>query len=465
MKKSLLRIACGLFAVSSVLSADAYSFVADNVYYDIITGTTNCKVTYKDKKYNSYSGDVVIPEKVIYNGQTYTVTETGDYCMRNCSDLTSVKLPSTLVTVGKGTFSKCSLLTSVDVPASVTTIATFAFNDCPKLEQVTLHEGVKTIESNAFLAVVSMKSITIPQTVTEIGGWAFKNCVSLTEFNVPANVASIGNNAFQGCVNMANINVAADNAAYSSIDGVLFNKDKTVIIAYPGGRTATSYTIPDGVKEIGFAAFNQHSITVAGSEVEDTFLATVNIPETVTILGNSAFEGLVSMKEIAIPKGVTKVGNATFRGCRSLESVDIPDAVTLIDSYAFKGCEALKSATIGSSVATVNREAFAGCTALTSIVSNAVTPPAASKAFVDEATYTAATLQVPDGSVDDYKAAAFWSNFTQIKSAGVNDVITDATAVPVEYYDLRGIRYSEPRSGLNIVRMSDGSVRKVRVVR
>ena len=180
-------------------------------------------------------------------------------------------------------------------------------------------------------------SLVIPSTlrVTSIGDYAFSGCDSLTSVTIPDSVTSIGDHAFSGCDSLTSITVDANNKYYSSADGVLFNKNKTALIQYPIGNTRTSYTIPNSVTSIGNCAFNCcHSLT------------SVTIPNSVTNIGANAFYNCTSLTSVTIPDGVQSIGEWAFDACISLTSVTIPDSVTSIGDHAFSGCTSLTNITV-----------------------------------------------------------------------------------------------------------------------
>ena len=167
--------------------------------------------------------------------------------------------------------------------------------------------------------------------VTSIGGKAFYKCSSLTGVTIPNSVTIIGSPAFNGCSNLNQINVDTANTKFSSVNGVLFNKDKTKLIRYPEGKTDTAYAIPDSVTSIGSSAFYDCSS-----------LTSITIPNGVTSIGYYAFSWCDSLTSITIPDSVTIIGYRAFWDCTSLTSITIPDSVTNIDSKAFSGCSSLK---------------------------------------------------------------------------------------------------------------------------
>ena len=276
---------------------------------------------------------------------------------------------------------------------------------------------VTTIGSSAFSGCTSLTSVEIPSSVTSIGSYAFDGCTSLTSVTIPSSVTTIGNDAFRGCTSLESITVDENNTAYKSIDGVLYNKDGTILICYPAGKKDTSFTIPNSVTSIGNYAFygctSLTSVEIPSSvtSIESwafcycTSLKSVEIPSSVTTIGEAAFEDCTSLESITIPSSVTSIEYWAFLGCTSLKSVNylgtieqwcditfdnysenplnngamlylngvlvtdlvIPNTVTEIKAYAFEGCTSLESITIPSSVTTIGEDAFRGCTSLTSV--------------------------------------------------------------------------------------------------
>ena len=222
---------------------------------------------------------------------------------------------------------------------------------------------VTGIGDRAFSGCKGLASITIPNSVTSIGWSAFNNCSSLTSITIPDSVTSIGDEAFDDCEKLTQINVDKANTVYSSVNGVLFNKNKTELIRYPEGKADTSYSIPDSVTSIVIGAFYNCSS-----------LTSITIPDSVTSIGIGAFYNCSSLTSITIPNSVTSIGNFAFFRCSSLTSVTIPNSVTSIGDSAFSWCSSLTSITIPNSVTSIGDRAFAGCSSLTSVtIPNSVT--------------------------------------------------------------------------------------------
>ena len=224
-------------------------------------------------------------------------------------------------------------------------------------------KSVTSIGNYAFEYCENITSVTIPDSVTSIGFCVFSNCTSLTSITIPNSVTSISGGAFENCTSLTAINVASENSNYVSVNGVLYNKDKTTIICYPAGKKDNNYKIPDSLTEIDDYAFNGC-----------ISLSSVTIPNSVTSIGVYAFEYCASLKSITIPDSVPLVGPGAFSNCTNLTSVTIQNGVMYIGNEAFANCTSLTGITIPDSVTWIGRYSFGGCTNLTSItIPNSVT--------------------------------------------------------------------------------------------
>ena len=236
--------------------------------------------------------------------------------------------------IGNGAFFWCEYLTSINIPNSVTTIGNGAFSRCS-----------------------SLISINIPNSVTTIGRGAFSRCNSLTSIIIPNSVVTIIGNPFYFWYG----NLYNESKAFIYEDHVLFNKNKTTLIAYIAREK--NYTIPNSVTTIGEGAFN-------GCH----FLTSIKIPNSVTTIGEGAFNGCYSLTSINIPNSVTTIGKLAFNGCYSLTNINIPNSVTTIENRVFIDCKSLTSINIPNSVTTIGESAFACCRSLIRInIPNSVT--------------------------------------------------------------------------------------------
>jgi hypothetical protein len=259
-------------------------------------------------------------DKYVYldlSGSTFTSIEGAAF--EYCKNLTGVIIPNSVTEIGGGAFEACSGLANITIPNSVTSIGEVAFSCCTGLTSVTIGSGVTTIGERAFDSCPGLTSVTIPNNVTSIEFMAFSYCTSLANVTIGSGVTSIGIGAFAACTSLAAINVASGNTEYSSANDVLYNKDKTTLIKYPGAKAGT-FTIPDSVTNIGVNAF-------------------------------SGYGGLTS---VTIGNSVTTIEGAAFAGCTGLTSVTIPDSVTTIEAYAFFDCSGLTGVTFEGTITSAN---------------------------------------------------------------------------------------------------------------
>ena len=358
-KKIISVLLSILMIITSVPLMAVESFAADEITSGVtgdctwsldgtvLTISGNGKM---EKNYiNKYpSWGLSITKVVIENG----VTSIGGMAFAGCTSLTSIVIPDSVTEIGAYAFWGCAL-TSVNIPDSVTEIGAYAFDNCSSLTSVNIPDSVKSISDHAFLG-----------------------CDSLTSINVPDGVTSIGDGVFDGCTNLKRIDVAEDNKNYCSIDGVLFNKDKTKLIKYPSSKKDESYTIPDSVTSIDSFAFEEctslTSIVIPDSitNIETaafhycTSLTSITIPDSVTSISNRVFDNCISLTRITIPDSVTSIGDEAFYNCESLTNVTIPDGVTSIGDEAFCFCHSLTDVTIGDGVTSIGEDAFYCCTSL-----------------------------------------------------------------------------------------------------
>ncbi|MBQ9078527.1 MAG: leucine-rich repeat protein [Ruminococcus sp.] len=248
------------------------------------------------------TGNVVIPN---------SVTKIANNAFYECKGLTSVTIPDSVTSIGIYTFKYCHGLTSITIPDSVTSIGSRAFEYCSGLTSITIPDSVTSIGDDAFLATPWLRSkqeedplvivngiltdgktckgdVVIPDSVTSIGGCAFEYCQNLTSITIPASVTSIGENAFSSCEYLTSINVDSENKYYASEDGLLCNKDKTLLIQFPNGKNIPKYAIPDCITTIGDYAFKGCNLT------------TVTIPDSVTAIGAYSFVYCKKLNSITI---------------------------------------------------------------------------------------------------------------------------------------------------------------------
>ena len=333
----------------------------------------------------------------------------GGLAFRGCNGLISLAIPSSVTSIGFSAFEGCSGLTSLSIPSSVTSIGYSAFRGCSGLTSLTIPSSVTSIGYSAFEDCTGLTSLAIPSSVTSIDRYVFENCSGLTSITIPSSVTRIGDSAFEGCSGL------------------------------------TSLTIPSSVTRIGDSAFEGCS-----------GLTSLTIPSSVTSIGSGAFEDCTGLPnlyyiiddeiETYLSKGHPYIGVECgieyYLNDKKITSVVIPSTITELGEYAFQNCRDLTSVYVSWSVPNSASSAFSG---------------------VD---ISKITLYVPQGTETDYFLADVWGDFGKIvefDATGIDKVTTSNDAKEFSRYSVNGQRLSAPAKGLNIVKYSDGSVKKVAV--
>ena len=453
-----------------------------------------------------------------------SVTSIGEGVFYGCSGLTSLTIPSSVTSIGDWAFGYCSELTSLTIPSGVTEIGESAFQGCSGLRSMTIPSGVTSISDYAFCGCWRLTSLTIPSGVTSIGDKAFYGCSGLTSIYVyPKNLPELGTDIFNGC-DAKNCTVYVPKGTYDAykssefgyFEKIVNNKQVTIKLDEAG-------TLPDRIGENQKYLITNLKIVgkINGTDLKfiremagcnfymgktDGKLSILDLSEAKIVeggsayfsyngfgqytsndeLGDYAFRGCSGLTSLTIPSSVTSIGSQAFRGCSGLTSLTLPSSVTSIDGYAFDGCSGLTSLTLPSSVTSIGRGAFEGCSGLTSLTLPSSVTSIGSEAFEGCSGLTSiyvypenlpelgfnvffgcdaknCTVYVPKGTYDAYKSSEFgyFEKIVEFDASGIDKVTTSNNAKEVSRYTANGQRLSAPAKGLNIVKYSDGSVKKV----
>lgn len=497
------------------------------------------RTSYNGKNYDLYitdytgsATDLVIPTNI----WDYPVKGISDYAFASCKNLVSVTIPDGVESIGSGAFQDCtalksivipssvakmgtaafrnctslasvyisdiaswcnikfssnydsnplyyaknlyvnnSLVTSVSIPYGVTTIPMRAF-DCENITSITIPSSVTKFDINAFSYCKNLKSITIPDSVTEIGSYAFYACDNLKNITIPSSVVTIGDSAFGNCNSLEAINVNSKNTNYASEDGVLYNKDMTLLICYPMNKRDTAFTVPEGVETIGkYAFYNNRKLQsivisegvtkIQNNAFEHTFsLADVTIPKTLTRVDTDAFKDCLNMVnvyisdiaawctitygnsvgnpltraedlyinnelvgDVVIPEGVETVAEYAFSGT-SITSVTFPESIKSLGKGAFNSCSNLKNVIIPDGITTIPSYAFGYCNL------EGLTIPKSVTSIQSNAFYS--------GKIAEVSYCGTLEDWNEISIASGNDVLTKSLCYETKaIFTENGIKY------------------------
>ena len=489
MNKNIFKSLLAIFCLLCSANASAYDFEVDGIYYDVVSLTEfTCKVVKENDK-SLYRGDIVIPEKVNYNGKELTVVEIADRVFNKCSDLTSISIPKTISSISDYMFSGCSALEHVKfedgetilelgrgssasngqyyglftncpvtslylgrdlsynrslngyyygpfmrnktiqeviIGDSVTEISKYMFYQCSELTDITFGKFVTKIDENAF-EECGLTSIEIPNSVTEIGSYAFYQCWNMVSATIPNSITKIADYMFYNCPSLTNVTIPNSVTEIGSV-------------AFCVCSSLTSIVIPNSVTDIGSLAFD-------GCKS----LTNVEIPNSVTKINYSTFEDCINLTSVALPNSITSIDNSAFSGCKNLTNIIIPNSVTEIGTFVFFKCSSLVSITIGNSVTTIGKSTFNGCNELTTLFSLNTTPPNIDFDNFTNNQYMTLNVYVPHEAVEAYQSTEPWKNFWNLQSdpTKIENVKTKGEN-PI-YYDLQGNKLDAPKRGLNII--------------
>lgn len=491
-------ILCILALLPALAMADGAK-CGKKVYWNYDTNAKILSIKGEGEMYDYEYSDVIPWNSYVDKIETIfiyeDVTTIGDNAFAECSALTSVIIPESVTSIGEEAFSNCSSLTTINIPTSVTVLKPRAFAFCINLNNVTIPASITAISDYAFYHCEAMTSMRLPATVTSIGESAFADCYSMTLVTIPASVKSISEDAFEDSGALLSIISEIENPF--AIDESAFEDNyETATLYVPIGKK-TLYQAAEGWKnfknivetepvpptngQCGEKVFwkydtNTETLTIEGNGAMYDFatsdkmpwaaykdkITTVVVREKVTTIGNGAFYGFGKITSVTLPYSLTGIGQMAFLSCTSLTSIDLPIELETIGRQAFTNCTGLSKIVIPESVTNIGQMAFSNCKNITSVTSLSESPSPISTVF-DSEVYSNATLNIPLGTLSTYKATDGWRNFINIneETTSVSNVQQSADLKTVEIYQANGMKSPTLQRGLNIIKMSDGTVRKV----
>lgn len=443
----------------------------------------------------------------------------GEAAFLGCKSLSSVTLPDGLQTIGKEAFADCYSLSSVSFPDGLQTIDYEAFWDCTSLSSVSLPDGLQTIGEEAFAKCSSLTSVSLPEGLQTIGASAFKYCESLTSvyanMKVPAQMEqyTFGDNTTQNATlfvpvgyiytymnskwkcfknikefgtlntddlitNQVAVNVEAAGTLRSKI--AIEDKFRITNLKLTGELNVDDIML---IREMAGCYYNdngdkydghlQHldlsgAKFVGGGEFAVYDGSNSNTAKfTNNAVGDYVFYALESLKTIALYDDLKEFGSSAFACCKNLTSVSFPRLLTKIKDSAFVGCSSLTSVSFPKILTEIGGSAFAGCSSLISVIADMKIPAKIEENTFDTETVLDATLYVPQGCIEKYENADYWRYFQVIKEIGTQTGIDSATTSDdvkeVARYGINGQLLNGPTNGVNIVKYSDGTTKRVMV--
>ena len=471
----LLKFILLALVLMSGIHVSAYDFYSGGIYYGI--GSTGVTVENKGS-FNTYSGNVTIPETVTYGGTTYNVVGIGYQAFKNCTGLTNVTIPKTVYMMLNEAFSGCTSLTTIILPSSLTSMYNNVFVGCTGLKSIYVRRTTPaSANTNNFSAsTYSSATLYVPEesydAYKSTAPWSSFTNIKKTNYDFEKNgIYYKITDASAKTVKVTYRDTDYDNYSGSvsipssvSYDGTTYSVTAIGQQAFRGtndGGHLTSVTIPNTVKTIENYAFwlqkNLGNVTIPSSVTSIgkyafcwcSSMTRISIPNSVTSMGRDAFAQCKNATSLTIGTGITTIEQDCFYDCVKLTTVMIPNNVTSIVTMAFTNCSSMTSITIGSGVTSIGSQVFDGCSALSSVNCMAVTPPTITSNTFNSSHYSNVTLTVPYSSKSAYQSANYWKNFTNITAQSYDFKVdglyyrkTSSNTVELTYKDTNYNSYS-----------------------
>lgn len=420
----------------------AYDSTAANIYIGRTVNYKGVDFAVKSiRSHSSYDNTFIKSLKIDYDG----VVE--DSAFYDCRAIMNACIAAK--TIGASAFANCATVNPAKFEIMVDTIRDNAFTGCSKMEDAVLGENLKSIGNSAFKDCSSLKGITIPDSVKSIDYHCFSGCESLAYAKIGAGVSVIPDEAFNNCKSLPEITIP-------------YTVERIGNNVFPGCFALADVTIADRETELKLGS-NVKSPMFSSCPLKSVYIGGNITYGTSADDGYSPFYRNTSLETVRITDKETEISENEFYGCTSLKSVSMGDGIDTIGKYAFSGCSALESFSFGTGLKSIGDEAFSDCTGMKKLVSKTAVPPVCGPQALDDINKWECTLYVPQESLDAYKSAAQWKEFFFLETGIKNVPNASSSATESARYSTDGTRIASPQKGINIIRMSDGKVKKVLV--
>lgn len=458
--------------------------VVDGIKYSLDAKQKTAKVIVNN---HSYTGDIVIPANITYENVTYKVNALGVGCFAGCDGLTNVTLPVGITSLGGRCFYNCNSLKSIDLPDGITSLGDYCFSGCESLTSVSLPKGITSLGNYCFYGCNSLTSIDLPDCITSLGEYCFSNCSSMSGISLPEGITSLGIGCFRGCSSLTSIDLSAITslgtlvlADCSNLKNVKLPSGITSLGEgfFEGCSSLENIDLPSGITSLGKGCFDGCSsltnislplglTTLEGSSTsENTDMGCgPDGCDEITSYRNfyGCFSYCSSLKSINLPSGITSLGKGCFAECSSLTDIDL-SCITSLGDLCFMSCVNLKSVSLPTCVASLGQGCFYRCTGLASVYMYAEhLPTMLGYNVFGGCDADNCILYVPKGTMDMYRqssAFGYFKNIVELDATDINNPATSTNLKEVYRYTTNGRRILTPTKGINVVKYSDGTVKK-----